>query len=164
MQESYKEDIANHFGLELYADGGNVMGVATTEGYAGKLLSSEITHTECRHCLCWEGNTFYCVIGKRWNGSAESKNLSMRRNFNRENREIPEISARASNHAIVERSENAFDGTVDIYVSGKSDDFVVPTKLANKAGTPAAESMEGRREGGKEGRREGGKAGREQTE
>lgn len=31
-----------------------------------------------------------------------------------------------------------------MYVSEKSDDFVVPTKLANKAGTPAAESMEGR--------------------
>ena len=65
----------------------------------------------------------------------------MRRNFNRENREIPEISARASNHAIVERSENAFGGTADMYVSGKSDDFVVPTKLANKTGTPAAESV-----------------------
>ena len=51
MRESYKEDLANHFGLELYADGGNVMGVATTEVYAGKLLSSEITPTECRHCL-----------------------------------------------------------------------------------------------------------------
>ena len=68
----------------------------------------------------------------------------MRRNFNRENRETPEISARASHHAIVERSENAFGGTADMYVSGKSDDFVVPTKLANKTGTPAAESMEGR--------------------
>ena len=52
MRESYKDDVANHFGRELYADGGNVMGVATTEVYAGKLLSSEITHTECRHCLC----------------------------------------------------------------------------------------------------------------
>jgi hypothetical protein len=52
MKESYKEDLANHFGLELYADDGNVMGVATTEVYAGKLLSSEITHTECRHCEC----------------------------------------------------------------------------------------------------------------
>jgi len=30
-------------------------------------------------------------------------------------------------------------------VSGKSDDFIVPTKWANKAGTPVAESMEGRR-------------------
>ncbi|MCY2979456.1 MAG: hypothetical protein NTU79_12400 [Planctomycetota bacterium] len=40
MKESTKEDLANHFGLELYADGGNVMGVVTTEGYTGKLLSS----------------------------------------------------------------------------------------------------------------------------
>jgi hypothetical protein len=52
MKESYKEDLANHFGLELYANGGNVVGVATTEVYAGKLLSSEITHAERRHCLC----------------------------------------------------------------------------------------------------------------
>jgi hypothetical protein len=88
---------------------------------------------------------FHRAIGKRWNGSAESKNLSMRINFNRENREIPEISASASNHAIVERSENACGGTADMHVSGKSDDFVVPTKLATKTGTPVAESMEGRR-------------------
>jgi len=54
MKESYKEDLANYFGLELYADGGNVMGVATTEGYVGKLLSSvpHPYHTGCRHCLC----------------------------------------------------------------------------------------------------------------
>ena len=58
MRESYKEDLANRFGLELYADGGNVMGVATTEVYAGKLLSSEITPTECRHSLC-------CGMAKR---------------------------------------------------------------------------------------------------
>ena len=31
MKESYIEDLSNHFGLELYADGGNVMGGATTE-------------------------------------------------------------------------------------------------------------------------------------
>ena len=74
--------------------------------------------------------------------TAESKNLSMRRNSKRES---PEISASASNHAIVERSENASGGTADMHVSGKSDDFVVPTKLANKTGTPVADSMEGRR-------------------
>ena len=51
MKESYKEDLANHFGHESYADDGNVVGVATAVVYAGKLLSSEITHTECRHCL-----------------------------------------------------------------------------------------------------------------
>ncbi|XZE17831.1 hypothetical protein SH449x_003111 [Pirellulaceae bacterium SH449] len=35
MKESYKEDLANHFGFELYADGGNVMGVATTATFWG---------------------------------------------------------------------------------------------------------------------------------
>ena len=31
MKESYKEDLANHFGHESYADDGNVVGVATKE-------------------------------------------------------------------------------------------------------------------------------------
>ena len=31
MKESYREDLASNSGLELYADDGNVMGVATTE-------------------------------------------------------------------------------------------------------------------------------------
>ena len=35
MKESYKEELANHLGRELYADGGNVIGVATTKVYAG---------------------------------------------------------------------------------------------------------------------------------
>ena len=102
MKESYKEDLANHFGHESYADDGNVVGVATAVGYAGKLLSS-VPHPYQVPTLSVlrEGNMFHCDIGKRWNGSAETKNLSMRRNFNRENREIPEISASASNHAIV---------------------------------------------------------------
>jgi hypothetical protein len=78
MKESNKEDLANHFGLELYADGGNVMGVATTEGYAGKLLSS-VPHPYRVPTLSVlrEGKMFRCDIGKRWNGSAESKNLSL---------------------------------------------------------------------------------------
>ena len=63
MRESYKENLANHFGLKLYTDGGKVLGVATTEVYAGNLLSSEITRTECRHGWCC-GNTVDCVTGK----------------------------------------------------------------------------------------------------
>ncbi len=52
MRESYSEDLASHAGLESYADGGNVMGVATAEVYAGELLSSEITIFVCRPSLC----------------------------------------------------------------------------------------------------------------
>jgi len=50
MKESYKEDLASNFGLELYADDGNGLGVATAEVYAGKLMSSEINHSVRRHC------------------------------------------------------------------------------------------------------------------
>ena len=72
MKESYKEDLASHFGLELYADGGNVMGVATTKRYAGKLLSS-VPHPYRVPTLSLlrEGEMFHCEIGKRWIGSAD---------------------------------------------------------------------------------------------
>jgi hypothetical protein len=43
MREFYEEDLVNHFVLELYADEGKVLGVATTEVHAATLLSSEIT-------------------------------------------------------------------------------------------------------------------------
>jgi len=84
MKESTKEDLASHFGHESYADDRNVVGVATAVGYAGKLLNS--VHHPYRAptlSVLREGKMFHCDIGKRWNGSAESKNLSMRRNFNR---------------------------------------------------------------------------------
>jgi len=32
MKESYEEDLANHFGLDPYADAGNSMGVASVRG------------------------------------------------------------------------------------------------------------------------------------
>ena len=50
MKESFREDLASHYGLELYADDGNGMGVAETEVYAGKLMSSEINHSVRRLC------------------------------------------------------------------------------------------------------------------
>ena len=70
MKESYSEDIASHTGLELYADGGNVVGVATTEVHAGELLSSEITLFVRRPCLC-SGKTICSVAfwqGTEWHG------------------------------------------------------------------------------------------------
>ena len=55
MKESNREDVASNSGLELCADDGNVMGVATTEVVAGKLMSSEIKDSLRRNC---------CVCGK----------------------------------------------------------------------------------------------------
>jgi|AP45_3_1055517.scaffolds.fasta_scaffold131572_2 hypothetical protein len=49
MQESYEEDLANHFGLNPYADGGNDVGVASGRGTGRlRLLSSEILTFVCR--------------------------------------------------------------------------------------------------------------------
>ena len=71
----------------------------------------------------------------------------MRGNSKRENREVLLVSVFAvwQMHQRTERSENASGGKSDMNGNRNSDDFVVPTKWANKAGTPVAESMEGRR-------------------
>src|SRR5262245_32952780 len=73
--------------------------------------------------------------------AAESKTLSMCGNSLRENRETPETSLPDGGG---ERSEKAPGQTADMHVAGESDGFVVPAKRANKAGLPAAESVEGR--------------------
>ena len=71
-------NFANDFCHESYADGGNIMGVAATEGCAGKLLSS-VPHPYRVPTLfvLREGKMFHCVIGKRRNGSAESKTRTL---------------------------------------------------------------------------------------
>lgn len=64
MKQSYREDLASNSGLELYADDGTVMGVATTEVVAGKLMSSEINHSVRRHCcVCGKATTHFAL----WN-------------------------------------------------------------------------------------------------
>jgi len=50
MKESYKEELANHLGLEPYAADGDIGGVALGRGNVGQLLSSEITLLACRSC------------------------------------------------------------------------------------------------------------------
>ena len=71
MKESTKEDLANHFGHESYADGGNVVGVATAMVYVGKLLRSEI-----RRPVSFEPNETAPVetpFGSDWQASSTDK-------------------------------------------------------------------------------------------
>ena len=73
--------------------------------------------------------------------AAESKNLSMRGNSKRENRESPATSESVD----AERSANALSGTADMHAAGQSDGSVVPTKPANNEGAePSAESAQER--------------------
>ncbi len=93
MKESYKEDLANHFGLESYAVDGNIEGVAWARGNAGQLLSSEITTSACRSCPDMEKAISSApLFGEAPTDAAESVNLCMCRHSKRENREILLVS------------------------------------------------------------------------
>ena len=80
-------------------------------------------------------------MGETLTDTAESENLSMRQNSNRENREIPLVSDSAES----ERFANVSDGKANMYADGKSDGSVVPATTTNNGATEApAESDEGR--------------------
>ena len=92
MKESYSEDLASHAGPELYADDGDVVGVATTGVHAGQPSSSDITCLVCRRSAAIGRQYRACRQGKIRSDTAESKKLGMRGNFIRENREILLVS------------------------------------------------------------------------
>jgi hypothetical protein len=65
MQESYAEGLANHCGLEPYADDGNAMGVASARGTGRPAI--ELRHQTFRVPTLWcprEGNTLDHASGK----------------------------------------------------------------------------------------------------
>ncbi len=76
--------------------------------------------------------------------TAESENLSMIENFKRENRETP-VTSQGSFFDLWDRPENASGGTSDMYVTGESDESIVPSTSTNKGATEAsAEPIEER--------------------
>lgn len=72
--------------------------------------------------------------------ATESETLIMCGSSMRENRETPQFPSSGGGEG---RSEKAKCRTSDIHGRGESDDLIVPTKQANKVGTPTAESVEG---------------------
>ncbi len=87
MKESYREELASRSGLEPYAGGGDVAGVALVRGNAGQPLSSDINTFACRSCGDREKATSSRpLFGQAPTDAAESKNLCMRRHPKRENR------------------------------------------------------------------------------
>jgi hypothetical protein len=105
-------------------------------------LSSEIITSVCRPCLI-RGKAIPRASSwaRRTRTRRESENLSMQRDSNRENREIPLVSDSAES----ERFANVSDGTANMYADGKSHGSVVPATTTNNGGNEApAESDEGR--------------------
>ena len=101
-------------------------------------------HFGCRPCPIGEGNMKGRHRREQSFDTAESETLCMCGNSMRENREAPQTPTL---HRGVGRSTKAKSRTVDMHVCGESDDLIVPTKRANKAGAYAlaAESAEERR-------------------
>ena len=94
MKESYRESLASHSGLEPYAGGGDLAGVASARGNTGQPLSSDITLSVCRSCPDREkAIPLLPFHGEAEAGTAESENLCMCRHLKRENREILLVSA-----------------------------------------------------------------------
>ncbi len=65
MRESYRGDLASNSGLQPYAGGGNVAGVASVRGSVGQLWSSEIITFACRSCPDLEKATRAIVLTRR---------------------------------------------------------------------------------------------------
>ena len=142
MQESYKEDLANHFGLDPYAVGGDSGGVALVRGNAGQPWSSEITSFVCRSCPVMEKATPSLPQLARYRWTRRSRRTCACV-------DIPSARTGRSHgfplcHGTLERPENAAGGTADMHARGKSDGPIVPAKRTNKTGTPVAEPVEER--------------------
>jgi len=142
MKEPHGKGVANHPDPESCAGGGNIAGEALTGVHAGQVLSSEITSIGVPTLLTdGEGHTEDSVNRELSFDAAESKTLSMCGNSMRGNRETLGISLPDGGG---ERSEKAGGRTSDMHVPGESDSSIVPEKQTNKAGSSAAESVEGR--------------------
>jgi len=95
MKESYREELASRSGLDPYAGGGDVAGVASARGNPRQPLSSDIRTSECRSCADREKATSSRpLFGEVLTDAAESKNLRVRGHPKRENREILLVSIR----------------------------------------------------------------------
>ena len=142
MKESYEKGLANRS-----APNPTLMRVTSWvwhgQGvHAGQPLSSEITSSACRPCP---------VLGK----ATSSEPTMARPGRTRRSRrpcacvETPDARTGRSHRfpgrcCVRGRSENLTEGTADMHADGKSHGSIVPTKWANKAGTPVAESAEER--------------------
>ena len=157
MKEPYEKGLANRLGPASCAGDGNIAGVAGTVVHAGQVLTSEIITFACRPCpVMGKALRQRTLFGESVGDAAESETLRMRGTFQHGNRETPKTSsaeARLSPIGVgprgctVGRQGAVGQGecrTADANVFGESDDLVVPGKRANKAGTPAAESVEER--------------------
>ena len=142
MKEPHIEGPATHDDPESCADSREGVGEALTGAHTGSVLSREIRETGAPTPLSEaEGNTIRGRKSESSVGPARSETRSTCGTFLRENREIP---ASPVVDDAAGRAGKAEGRNPAMHDTGKSDRPIVPTKLPNKAGRPAAEAVEGR--------------------
>ena len=144
MQEPYKQGRAYQFGPESCAGPREGAGEALTGGSSGQPLSSEINIVCVPTLSCQgEGNTFSQRNQDRelTGDATESETLRMNGHLPRGNRET---SAVPCGNCCRWDGWRRLCRTSTMHAVEESDDFVVPSKRVNNAGTPVAEPVEER--------------------
>ena len=118
MKESYGEDLASRSGLEPYADGGNVVGVASARGTGRPAieLRNQVIRAPTLSNLR-EGYIDDGVIGKPPSGTCRWT-LRSRRTCACLNTPIARTGRSRGFPPQAERSENVTDGTTDMHATG----------------------------------------------
>lgn len=142
MKEPHIEGVANHDDPESCVGGRKAGGEALTGARTGSVLSRENRQSGAPTPLSEaEGNMTRGRNRQSSGGPARSQTRSTCGTSSRENREIPRSPAR---DGAAGRTGKAIGRTPVMYDQGKSDRPIVPAKLPNNAGQPAAEVVEGR--------------------
>ena len=142
MQESDIEGLANHDGPESCGCIRKGAPEALTGEKAGRAIEPRNQQIQSADAVIVSGRPHQTQRKRELGpGSARSKNLSMRGNSMRENRESLPLSCE---DGLQDRREKARGRTARMNEDGQSDSPVVPTKSANKGANALAESMEER--------------------
>ncbi|MEB2363795.1 MAG: group II intron reverse transcriptase/maturase [Bryobacterales bacterium] len=142
MKESHNEGLANHDGPESCAGTREGAGEALIGERTGGVLSREIRLNQDADAVELSGRQHTSARnGEGTSDPARSKTSSTCGNSVRENREIPCLPPGDGSGG---RAGKVDDRNPAMYRYGKSDSSILPTKPSNKAGTLAAEVVEGR--------------------
>jgi RNA-directed DNA polymerase len=142
MKESYTEGPASHGDPESCAGVRKDTGEALTGAHTGGVSSRDNRRNQGADTVVLSGRQHACARnGEHTSNPARSKTSGTYGNFMRENREIPCLPLEDGPEG---RAGKVNDRNPAMNRQGKSDNPIVPAKMPNKAGRPAAEVEEGR--------------------
>jgi hypothetical protein len=147
MKESYSEVLARHAGPKPYAGDGNVAGVAWVTGTHRRSIELRNPYQSvCRPCSGrGKATSRRTLMASATRTRRSRRPIACVETSNARTGRSHWFPVKRSRAIWRGRTENLTEGTAVMNANGKSDDFIVPAKRANKTGTPAAEFAEGRK-------------------